>query len=250
MTPLDTAHAAMHASGTDEDRLSFFGRVAEAELSLVLDSVGEDTAKPRLIEVEGARYVLAFDTELRMAEFCGQETRYLSTAGRQIAAMLAGQGVGLALNLGTPSAHLIPPETVSWLRDTLSTAPEIEEDRPVAVHPPRVPEELITALDAKLATLEGIADVAWLADLEYEGGRRTATLAFAGAPSFVEPAIAAAIDEALKFSSAPVSLEVLFVDPSAPILGPFSRQGLRFDLPQPQMPGAPGSNPAKPPRLI
>lgn len=251
MTPIDIAFGAMEASkDKDTARLAFFGRVAEAELSLVLDAVSGDSAKPRLFEVDGRSYTLAFDTELRMSEYCGQESHYLSASGRQLAQMLSGQDVGIALNFGAPSAYLLTPDMLDWLVETIGEAPEVDEDRPVAIHPPRVPEALIVALDAKLATLEGLAESAWLADLEYSGGRRTATIAFVGAHSFVESALAQAIDEAVKFSGVPVPLEVVFLHPTMPIFGPFTRQGLRYDLPKPSQPAVPGADPDKPPKLM
>jgi len=63
MTALDEAHAAMEAApGEDAPRLRFYERVADAELTVLLEREATgDRIAPRVFEVEGAGYVLAFD---------------------------------------------------------------------------------------------------------------------------------------------------------------------------------------------
>ncbi len=255
-TALDTAHAAMTANEDDDAaRLAFYARLAEAELFVVLDAEPDgDTVEPRLLDEDGARYVLVFDRSDRLAAYCGQVAPQVALSGRALAQMLRGQGLGLALNAGTaPSDMRIGAEAVDWLAATLAAAPETAEGRPVEMFDPRgVPEALLTALDRKLAGARGMADAAWLVGVRYADDRRGHLLAFVGAPVAAHEALAAAVREALVFSGIEAgALDVTFVAPDAPVAARLGRVGLRFDLPIPDRltPAAPGGDPARPPKL-
>lgn len=259
MTPLDTAQAAMDAAPEDTTkRMAFYERVADSELFLVLETEPTaDKIQPALFPVEDEHYALVFDSESRMAEFTQNPTPFLAMAGRQITAMLAGQDIGLGLNLAVaPSSMLLPASAVQWLHDTLGTAPEASEATPSAIYPPgQLPETLITALDTKLATMAGLAKFAYLAEIEYENRPRTHVMAFIDAIPDAEPAIASAISEALTFSGIEAgSLDVIFLSATNKLSASLAKNGLRFDLPelpeqQTRTMEAPGSNPDKPPIL-
>lgn len=254
MTPLDQAHAAMlAASETDAARMAYFARLADAELFLVLEAeVRDDKATPQLFDTDDGRFVLLFDQEMRMSDFCGA-VPYLAASGRQVAMMLAGQGVGLAVNPGAESAMLLPPEALGWLTDTLAHRPTQTDGRIAAVHrPDTVPEPLIKALDAKLASMAGLAETAYLASVDYAGGARTLAILFAGANPQAQSAIAGAVSEAVIFADAgDLALDVFFPEAEAAIWAAVTRHGLRFDLPEPErlQHHAPGSDPDTPPRL-
>ncbi|TNF57135.1 MAG: hypothetical protein EP307_14495, partial [Rhodobacteraceae bacterium] len=174
ITPLDAAHAAMEAAPQDDAaRLRFFERLADAELFLLLASEPEDDrVEPELFALETGRFVLAFDREARLAQFTGRPAPFAGLSGRSLAALLAGEGLGLGLNLDVaPSSILIPAEAVAWLDATLGHGPDEAEARIEAVSPPAgLPEALLGALDAKLATAQGLAQGAFLAGVTYEGG--------------------------------------------------------------------------------
>lgn len=255
-TPLDAAHAAMEAAPDDDAaRLAFFGLLAGTELFLLLaeEPVGADV-QPSLFDVEGARYLVAFDREERLSAFTGAITPYAALPGRGLAHMIAGQGIGIAFNPEMPSAVLIPPEAVDWLAATLAQAPDRTEARPLAFRPPQgVPPGLLSALDARLAASAGAAEAAWLAAVDYDGGSRGHLLAVVGAAEGAEPALAAAVNEALTFSGVEAGwLDVAFLAPDDPALERIAAVALRFDLPvptAPEAPVAPGSDPDRPPRL-
>ncbi len=259
MTPLDTAQSAMDAAPEDTTkRMAFYERVADSELFLVLETEAtNDKIQPALFPVEDEHYALVFDTEARMSEFTQAPTPFLAAAGRQITAMLAGQNIGLGINLAVaPSSMLLPANAVDWLHQTLGTTPEATEATPSAIYPPgQLPETLITALDTKLATMAGLAKFAYLAEIEYENRPRTHVMAFIDAIPDAEPAIASAISEALTFSGVEAgSLDVIFLSATNKLSGALAKNGLRFDLPnlpeqQTRTIEAPGSNPDKPPIL-
>lgn len=255
MTDLDRAHAAMEAAPADDAaRLRFFAALGDAELFLVLarESDGE-ALSPEIFETEGHRFALIFDRAGRLADFAG-EAPFASLSGRVLCEMLDGQGIGLALNLEAPSAMLLPPDAIGWLRGALAKAPEEAEGALRALYPPKsLPEPVLLSLDRKLATATGRARHAWLVDAETGAGARGPLLVFIDPAPGAEGALAAAVNEALTFSGIEAGqLDVAFARSSDPLAARLARHGLRFDLPQPKEAparAAPGSDPAKPPKL-
>lgn len=258
-TPLDQAHAAMEAVPEDDAaRLRFFERLADSELFILLDKEPEgDRISPEIFDTGEGRFVLVFDREERLAQFANRIVPYAALSGRVIASMLAGQGIGLGVNLEVaPSSILISDAAMGWLAETLSHAPGEVEAAISEVRPPRgLPEVLLTALDAKLATAAGLARMAYLAAVTYESGGSGHLLAFVGAQEGAEPALAKAAGEALTFSGIEVgALDVGFFSASDEMSARLARVGLRFDLPEVEaarsyQPQIPGSDPEKPPRL-
>lgn len=256
MTPLDAAYLAMAA---DEDqRMRFYERLADGELFLMLEDEAQGaTLTPRVFPLEDGPVVLVFDLEERMADFAGGITPYAALPGRVIAQQLAGQGIGLGINLGVaPSAMVLPPEAVDWLAGMLEAAPEEAEAVPEAFHAPKgLPQRLVEGLDAKLARAGGLAGAALLAGVTYRGGRRGHMLAFVDAVAGAEAALARAAGEALAFSGVEAGeMDVTFLAGNDPATASMAKVALRFDLPapvraEPAAPVAPGSDPAKPPRL-
>lgn len=257
-TPLDTAHAAMEAAPEDGTlRLRFYDRLAATELFLMLteEPLGESIS-PELFDLGDAKFVLGFDREDRLSAFAGRVVPYAALSGRALASMLGGQGIGLALNLEVaPSQILLPPESLSWLVETLGAGPQESEARPAAFHGPRVPEQLVTALDARLAGAAGLARKAYLAEVVYDDGTRGHLLGMTGTAPGAERALAGAVNEALVFSGLEAGvLDVTFLNDSDPLTADLARVALRFDLPEPEAPRrvpplAPGSDPDKPPKL-
>ncbi|KAA8607218.1 hypothetical protein AL036_11455 [Salipiger aestuarii] len=259
LTPIDHAHAAMEATPLDDTaRLRFYERLADGEMFILLarEATG-DTVEPEIFALPDASFVLAFDREERLSQFVGLAAPYAALSGRAVASMLAGQGIGLALNLDVaPSSILLPPEAVDWLNDTLGHGPSETHGTVEEVSPPGgLPEALITALDTKLATAAGFARCAWLAGVRYEDSTRSHLLAFAGTAPGAETALARAVNEALVFSGIEAgSLDVVFIGDHDPLAASLTRVGLRFDLPEVESPArveriAPGSDPDSPPIL-
>lgn len=256
-TPLDRGHAAMEATPGDEAlRLRFFDALAGAELFLLLETEADgDAITPRTFPLDGTPYVLAFDTEERLAAFAGAIAPYAALPGRALAPMLAAGGLGLALNPEVaPSTMFLPPEALRWLTDTLAERPAELEARPVTVAPPTgLPEALLTALDAKLATAAGLARHAWLVAVTYGDGRDGHLLVFVDAVPGAEAGLARAMGEALTFSGVEAGeIDIAFFRASDPVMARIAKVGLRFDIPVPDpagTPAAPGMDPERPPRL-
>jgi len=255
-TPLDAAHAAMTATEDDDTlRLRFYERVADSELFILLKTEPEaDHIDPRLFPVDGTGYLLAFDREERLAAFAEATVPYAALSGRALVGMIAGQGIGLGLNLGTASETLLPPESVHWLAGILAHKPGVALDRPAGFGAPRIGPKLLAALTDKLVLAAGMAQGASLVSARYHGGREGHLLAFIGADPAAETALSQAVSEALIFADPDPSdaLDVAFLAADDPLTDQIIRLGLRFDLPAPvarPTPTAPGTDPTKPPRL-
>lgn len=257
MTDLDIAHAAMDADPeNDAKRLQFYERLADTELFMLLGAEAQgDKVEPELFEIDDQNFVLIFDREERLAEFVGREAPYAGLSGRVLCGMVTGQGIGFALNLEVaPSAMLIPAEAVDWLTATLDNKPQEAEARLTEVSAPKgLPEAVISGLDRKLAIAAGLANIAYLAAATYDDGARGHVLAFIDAVPGAQDALARAAGEALTFSGIEAgTMDVLFARGSDPLAAHLSKVGLRFDLPalhDPQVPGAPGMDPNRPPKL-
>lgn len=258
-TPVDLAHAAMEAAPEDDTaRLRYFERVADGEWFLLLEEEhnGEGPISPRVFPVQEDNFVLAFDRELRLAEFAGHAP-YVAMSGRVLAEMLAGSGYGLGLNLSVaPSEMLLPGAAVDWLHATLGTEVTETHGKAEEIFPPAgLPEALITALDGKLAIAGGLAKLAYLAGVKYEDGVRSHLLVFVDHIPGAEDVLARLVSEALIFSGVEAgALDVAFFKAADPLCAPLARYGLRFDLPEPEPletngPSAPGMDPTAPPKL-
>jgi hypothetical protein len=212
---------------------------------------------PQVFDPGTGYIVLVFDRAERLSAFVGAEAPYAALSGRVIAGLLAEQGLGLGLNLDVaPSSFLLEAEGVRWLAQTLGNAPDEVEARLAEVSAPKgLPDALISALDTKLATATGLAQLAYLVGSTDTDGARGHLLAFVGAAPGAEPALAGAASEALTFSGIEAgAMDVAFFDATDPITARLARVGLRFDLPQPAPARAPeaiapGSDPDRPPRL-
>lgn len=258
-TPLDLTHAAMESAPEDDAaRLRFYERLADAELFLLLTKEASgDQMSPEIFDLGDAQFVLVFDREERLARFVGKPAPYAALSGRVIAQMLEGQGIGLGVNLEVaPSQMLIPPEAVTWLSETLAHSPDEVEARAEELYAPKgLPENLLTALDAKLATTAGLAQNAYLVAIRYEGGATGHMLGFIGTADGAQSALAKAAGEALTFSGIEAgSIDVGFFDASDPMTAAMAKVGLRFELPkvavrEETVRMAPGSDPSKPPKL-
>lgn len=258
LTELDRAHARMEANEADiAARLGFFERLADTEFFMLLEKEPDaNSVIPRVFAFDGQDYVLVFDREQRLAEFVGDITPYVALSGRAIMNMLAGQEIGLGVNLDVaPSSILIPGDAVAWLLDKLAQGTEINHEQPTKLHPPTgVPELLLQALNTKLALAMGLAQSAFLVRTEYTNGRSGLLLGIIDAAEASEHALSQAVSEALVFSGLEnETLDVAFFKPSESICASLAKVGLRFDIPKvpdnQSTPTPPGMNPDQPPRL-
>ena len=259
MTRLDQAHAAMMQNEHDDSaRLKFYSLLADTELFVLLDAVADtDQITPRLFDLDDGPVVLAFDLEERLAEFVGGPAPYAALPGRVIAQQLAGQGVGLGLNIGVaPSSIILPPLVMDWLTATLGTQPEKLAATPQGFsYPWGIPAAVTDVLLQKLSARPGLAEAVLLAEVVYDKGRRGHILVVLGATTGAEAALAATVSEAVVFSGIEMAeLDVVFLAADDPRINAIAEVALRLDLPKPAVAAVadikgPGMDPQKPPHL-
>lgn len=258
-TPLDAAFAAMAAAGEADGtaRLAWFDRLAASELFVLLEAEAEgERVRPRVFPVDGTTFVCAFDREERLSAFAGASAPYVALSGRALAGMLAGQRLGLAVNLGSPSETLLDADALDWLAGMLANSPDEVTETPDEIAPPGgLPERLLSALDGRLATAAGLARRAILVAVSYRGGARGHLRAFVDPLPGAEPSLARLVGDALSFSGLDAgTLDVAFLRPEDSRVARLDKVGLRFDLPDLPVDAnpdrtAPGSDPDRPPRL-
>lgn len=256
-TPLDRAHARMIERGEDEDaRRAFFAAVAATDLVAWLEAEpapGAAGVRPMIAEIDGGQVALAFDTEARLAEFVGGPAAVATLPGRELAALLAAEGVSLALNPEVaPSAILLPPEALSWIGEAAPVA-QTAAARIAGIAPPDAPAALLDALSGVLPGLAGRARRAALARARFDDGTEGLVLALEGVAADQQPAVGAALAEALgRAGLGAQALSVLFPAEGAEIMARIARTGLSAEVPAPAAaPGTapPGTDPDRPPRL-
>jgi len=277
MTPLDQVHAGMMDNPDDDAlRLKFYRRLADTTLFLLLEREPEAEGAPldpEILEIDNKdtanidRYALVFDTEERLASFAtgykNDALPYAALPGRVIAQSLAGQGVGLAVNLDVAvSSILLPAQALDWLSDTLAARPEPGEGTLIAIAPPvGLPDGLIEGLEEKLVSAAGLASHAVFVKGTYSDERDGWLLAFVDAQPGAEPALARATHEALIFSGTDLAaVDVAFFASNDPICEHLDHVGLRYEFPDPdagehdedgfeETHAGPGTDPDSPPIL-
>ncbi len=259
MTPLDQTHELMEKNPDEEAyRLRFYQQLADCELSLLLETEpAGDRISPKTVDVENQSFVLVFDTEERLAEFTKAEAPFATLSGRDLAAMLNGQGIGLAINLDVASSSiLIPSDAVDWLVEILATPGVETTGRPKEfLSPENLSGELATALASGMVRVSGLAETAWLVDAVHQDGTKGMILGFVGVDQGSEPALRRIIADIVKFTSEETTVDVAFFNSGTQPCLALEIVGLRFEIPEPTpqskeiIPSAPGMDPDTPPRL-
>lgn len=252
-TPLDLAYAAHEADPENPAlRLRFHERILDTELVIPLDAPPDgDRRRMKTFPLSDGPVVLAFDRDDRMAEFLGAPAEFAALTGRRVVALLAGQGTALALNLGAPSAALLPADAVDWLARIAEQAVPETSARAQDIGPPGiVPRPLLDALGPKLAAMADRLGAAHLVSARVGDGPPVLLLALVGVPDPARRPMAAAVAEAVRFSGLDeVALEVAFPDTGTPLAAAVSRAGLRLEMPPPPERAPRTPDPTAPPRL-
>ncbi|MEM6637533.1 MAG: SseB family protein [Pseudomonadota bacterium] len=239
-------------------RMQFFGRLVATELFLMLEKEGsDDNLEPVVAETEEGAFALVFDSEERLASAAGRPVPYAALPGGELARMLLGSGLGLALNsAGTGVPFLASPATLEWLCAQAPAAPASAEVLLYSVAPPRrLPQDRLQILDEALAALAGLAERAFLATGTTAEGDAHQILVVVNLVETLQAHAAGHLAHALAFSGTDdetETVDLLFLSDDNPLLEAVARVGLRFDLPEipePEPPKAPGTDPARPPRL-
>ncbi len=252
-TPLDTAFDAMEAAPNDESvRANYYSVLAASELFVLLEHDPGESFEPQLVELEGARFALVFDSADKLAEFCDEPSPYIAMSGRELLRTVTGARLGLAVNPGLLSSMFVPVEAVEWSANRASAAVSEGDAKIREISAPEIADaEMLRAIDARLAVYSGNGRCAYLVKATYDT-ESAHLMILAGMPPEARAGVAGGLAEALRFLLPDIAFDTMFVEEGAQILTPASRVGLKFDMDAPdriQGPGAPGTDPDKPPIL-
>ena len=252
-TDLDRAQAAVNLAEGDGDaaRLAFFCLLADTPLLVLLEREAEgEVLEPRIFTLEEGQVVLAFDQEERLAAMGEGPLPYAELPGRVLARLLASEGLGLGLNLGSGAASemLLPLTAMRWLEEMLVPQSDVTLDVFGPLSPPK--PELVTILtrilDRAPPTWAGLAR-----SVRVFGRGDGGLVVIEGAEPEAETALATAFSEALRFAD----LGGLVVDLTFAEQRNLPPGGVQVAWPvaamiaAPQPPSAPGMTKDKPPIL-
>lgn len=240
--PLDQLWAKLGPSPKEPDLRRYYQALLAAELFLPLEEASQSGVTPYLVELEGTAHALVFSEESGLAAFFEEGADRVELTGAGLIEMLAGEGLGLALNPGLDRGQFfMPPETVTWL---VEGDVEAGEKQFIFKALGDVPSDALAQILDAVGTLSGRVEHAVLAGTE-EGGLVLVLVEAEGAlvPEF---------GRLLSVVDAGVSLDLVLMTAAD-----FTSSGLRDvglalevpDLPEPVVMKAPGSDPEKPPKL-
>lgn len=229
-TPLDRA---LLAAGGDAADGRAVDALLNAELFLWLEAPAEaGRLRPKVLALGAGPTAVACDLEDRLTGFArvlGGEVHWAALPGRALAALLAGEGLHLAVNPGTEGSEVFHArEALAWMAQASALRAEGTEAGGVALGAPRgASAALIAALDAKLAALAPALAEAWLAEARHEGGARRLLLALVERGAWGEgeaaeahrAALVRAVAETARLAAPDdAGLEVAFPGPGTPLL--------------------------------
>ena len=133
MTPLMQAYLRMQAfPGEERARMSYFARLADARLFIPLEDASDgQRISPLLADVDGVTCVQVSEDVAQLAS--DVPTHNAEVEGRDLAQMLSGSGLGLAVN--GAQGHILLPEMVEWFAEALASQRVEAAEAPVAVYP-------------------------------------------------------------------------------------------------------------------
>jgi hypothetical protein len=128
MTPLDKAYVT--AMQTKQEAIFYNAFLSSTILVATADSPtsektkragNNETISPIIIESNGEKYVMLFDTKERLAAWAKREVGFAAVPGHAIVEMM-GTDFHWALNVGTDHVKTFVPDEIKWLKQNLTKA--------------------------------------------------------------------------------------------------------------------------------
>jgi len=88
----------------------------------------EEGALPLLVEANGNKYLMLFDTIKRLTNWADEKVKYVALPGHAVTEMSLPD-LYWALNYGTEHQKMFEPEEIKWLKDVVKQAKEDEEQQ-------------------------------------------------------------------------------------------------------------------------
>ena len=233
------------------DDMKALGHLVQSQFHLALAAdVDGDTVNPMTQETATGTSLLAFTELDHLQAFVATAASHLTLAGRDLFAMLQGQGVQLTIDAGQPHAFELDTGLIEWLA---STADQTAADREVTsaqfMPVTMVDPDFIERLGEALLQARGLADRA--AVVMTDPG--TVLVAFCGSQDRTHGFLVNMVNDFAKFQGdQTLDVDVSFYDPGTSFEHAIKDIALIFDLsveiPDENRP-IPGSDPDKPPKL-
>ncbi len=83
---------------------------------------------PLLIESDGDKYLMLFDTIKRLTDWADEKTKYVALPGHAVTEMSLPK-LYWALNYGTEQQKFFEPNEINWLKDIVRQAKEDEDQQ-------------------------------------------------------------------------------------------------------------------------
>ena len=128
-----------------------------------------DTISPIIIESDGAKYLMLFDTKERLASWAQREVGFAALPGHAIVEMM-GTDFHWALNVGTEHMKTFVPEEIQWLKERTNEAQEeriASGTQVITGAPAKIPAGLIESLKKNLSTRNSEVKAAYLGQVYY-----------------------------------------------------------------------------------
>lgn len=204
MTPLDQLCQTAFHDADDATRARILQKLADTELFVALEAEPTgDQAQMRQFQLPAGPVVLACDLDEGLSGFLDGPSPYAAMPGRVLAAILAGQGVGVLVNPDRASQILLTPDMLHWLVEGLSSAlpDRAASPAPARLSPP-LPLMIATLaepLAERLASLQGHVMSMALVAADWPDGRSGHLLSLSGVAPDDRPAVAKSLAEMLAF---------------------------------------------------
>lgn len=204
MKQLNKAFREMSQDPENNDaRLNYYGVLADTDLFLLLEQeTSNEILEPKIIQLEGNNFALAFDSEENLSEFYGEAAAFAQITGRVLAKMLLEEKIGLGINLGVSEGELLLPYSViKWFVSVLDETPNLVQTTPKKFLPVKAfPEIMFKALQQKLKPAVGLFDEIWICAVEYNEDETSHLICLMGVQNSAQQAIVKSINEVLSFT--------------------------------------------------
>lgn len=130
---------------------------------------GQDTISPIIIESDGAKYIMLFDSKERLLSWAKREVGFAAIPGHAIVEMMSPE-FHWALNVGTEHVKTFVPDEIKWLKQNLGHAKQQSVPAGTQVligAPAKIPIGLIESLKKNLSSRNREVKATYLGQVFY-----------------------------------------------------------------------------------
>jgi len=176
MTPLDQAYIEATQGGNESvfynsflSSMLFIATVNAPEKEQNRRAGDNDSISPIIIESNGAKYLMLFDTKERLASWAEREVGFAALPGHSIVEMMSTD-FHWALNVGTDYMKTFVPEEIQWLKENLQNTQKetVPSGTQVIVGAPaKIPAGLVETMKENLKSRNSEVKAAYLGQVYY-----------------------------------------------------------------------------------